>query len=273
MMPTTFLSLPFELRQEIYDLALTNTVVTVTLDIVQKTRLTSHCPFFLQAYQVDNRWLSPYPAIAVPATSDLRQQLTTRKHAISLLKVSRRVHADLISSISGLRFHIKLRTNLDNFWAYDPEYDYSRCLTEVMNTPVLRSLLHKVGSISWPWSPTEPWVDFFSDQTMSTLTGLHTIVLYDGSAAGRHSGTVPYSGLLPQNVRTDVIHRAKRNAETLRHIPRLRGIKLKLCLDCGDEVTLPQTIHLKRRLIFHRFSKARWLVQTSMIYSILSAHL
>ena len=273
-MPTTYLSLPFDLSCEISNLVLKNTVVTITLDIIQKTRLVNHYPFIDQACEVDNKWLTPYAFVAVPTDSGLRGQLKTQKHAISLLKVSRQVHADLRNSIySHVRLHIKLPVDLDFIWSHEPDLHYSSCLTEMVNTPVLRTLFQKIGRLSWPWISKEPWDGFFSDQATSALGGLHTIVLYDGSIAGHYGVAGSYPIEKQEHLWERVVSWAKRNVKKLRQIPRLHDLRLTISVNLRDEVGLPKTKFPTKGSPDFSFLKAHWSVQTSIIWSTPSARL
>ena len=183
-MATTFLSLPPQLRSRFNDLAFKDTAITLTFKVRQKHHLRAYYPSFGESHNTvssANKCLEPVPDAFLPDDSCLTERLAPQSSVISLLHVSRQVHADINSSIYS-HILLRIKTSVDLV----SDRPSAGCFSSVINNPILCDPLRRAGTISAPSVLMDAWVSLLHSSS-PLLDGLHTLIEYDNWVHGVYS--------------------------------------------------------------------------------------
>ena len=203
-MPTSFLKLPPELRQNVYDLALADSVVNIYLGTTPE--LTSN------NYSRDTRGVH----YTLPDAVTIRNQTRKQGNTIALLYTCRQVYCDLSPQIYS-KMELRLHHNYVPYWQdmYPVPCDWDMVYTFIDDTRLapFYALTSRVGCLTLP-------VDLFGnlktllDHYPTTLGALKQVIFYGNRRLvyQTRAGLILFSGpRLPD----DVILRNRENAAIL----------------------------------------------------------
>lgn len=168
-MPTSFLSLPIELRSAIYDYALQELTVTIILDVKQ-VYTGSGCSVMVTENRMESRAV---PGVELPDDAQLKAQLFKQKHVIALLFTCRQVHEDLDRSLYS-RMNLRVRASV-----CQSESDTFPALHNLAKNAPMRTLVHRIGTIIAPMIMAGSWRATLCRNPDTEFGGLRRMILYD----------------------------------------------------------------------------------------------
>ena len=234
-MPTTLFSLPTELRLKVYILALTGTVLTLKVDIVQKYH-------YEYPKKPENGQIEPYPALALADDTKLKKRIRKQANTFGLLFVCRRVYHDLRPTIYCFtRLDIIPNAILPPDW-HRPEdaiaspYDIMRLLRRISSNRILKPFTYHAHTISMPCYFLEGWRLSLQHPREADFTKMKTLILYEDAFSYREE-LQWYSPSPQQFCRI----RGRRHASSLMDahdgwlgkVPEVYGFEVMLSVPCS----------------------------------------